>query len=444
VPQPFITGPRLLLAQYVAALGAKGVTAALVVVPVAGLLAPVLVPGAEALWVVAAADRLGPYRSSLFWPVLVSYAASTSTAAVGAFLVATGLALTAPGLPLVPLWVAGLPVPLALVVAGTAVAAVGVGVSGVGAGVALLGAAVASPMGSMVSYHLTRRPKRLSDSGAALPRLLPPGKTPRLPIPVPQGEFGEDGDDDDDDGALPVRSRASPGGQVEERPRKPGDPPPIIGVPTRPGQRADGFVDAAAPVAPARPAPWLKSPFIYVAQVVGGAGMRALALPCMAVPGAGPCLGGAAGALAEAYGVAWVGDRVGDGRAPLLAPAAGSLLVGGLSAVAWGAAQALVLGAVVGWTAVAAWVLVARVPVGTRLPAVAAASTAGGAALVGAGAAALAGMALLAFSPLAATALYQVAKARKEQWDNGTHPVGLVLRADPSPPPGAAPPPPPR
>ncbi|MEW5854547.1 MAG: hypothetical protein AB2A00_37570, partial [Myxococcota bacterium] len=109
--------------------------------------------------------------------------------------------------------------------------------------------------------------------------------------------------------------------------RKKEEPPQATPAPS---PKVDPFSAVEPPVAPATPAPWMKSPVIYGVQVLAGYGLRGLVTPCLAVPVVGPLVVLLLGPPLEAYAVTWTGDRLGDGRTALLAPLVSSMAVGGL------------------------------------------------------------------------------------------------------------------
>lgn len=207
---------------------------------------------------------------------------------------------------------------------------------------------------------------------------------------------------------------------------------PLEGPSTRsssPPLKDPMFSDAGPPQAPAKPVPWVKSPFIFIAQVVGGFGMRMLLMPCMLFPVVGPAVSMVVGPLAEAFGVTWAGDRLGDGRAPLLAPWLASVLVGGSGALLVELANGVVLGVMVLNTLVATPELLAAL----NLPqpnsnAFLLISVGLLAMSVAVSAATLLGNVLLTASPFVATALYQFTKTRKAPEDNGTGWVHVLPR----------------
>lgn len=216
---------------------------------------------------------------------------------------------------------------------------------------------------------------------------------------------------------------------------------PLQGPSAAPGPDADDQTASGDPLdAPGKPAPWLKSPLIYGAQVVGGLGLRMLLAPCAPVPVVGPLALLTGGPLLEAFGVTWTGDRLGDGRAPLAAAWLASLAVGGTGALLAGAANLVLLGLTLVATLVSTPALVAAL----GLPEL---GSTGRVAvlLVVLGGSACGALALLASnvlglgSPLASTALYQLTKSRKADSDDGTGPVHL-FRAPRRPPPAAEPP----
>jgi hypothetical protein len=211
-PQPWVTGVRLMAAQYVAVLGVGNVLTWVQWVPLLGAVAQLLTPAAQGAAAVYAGDRLGPYRSPLVWPVATAYATTWGGLGVAAVLGAAGYAGLLVG---VPLALAGfaLPQPLGLVVS-----VVGGGISVVG-GALLAVSVVASvlvqylvvPAAVVAAYHLARKDKRPDDDGDGLPRILP-GRG--LPLPfIGPGRSGDDDDNgkrdrDDENPPLPVRGVA--------------------------------------------------------------------------------------------------------------------------------------------------------------------------------------------------------------------------------------------
>lgn len=198
-PTPFLTGPALWLVQLTAGLGARTLFGSLSWVPLLGLVAMLAAPLAEAAAITFAGDRVGPYRSSLFWPVVVSYiiTALGTTATVVMWLMGVGIAL--PGLTL--LVAASASPTLAYVGAGLLVAGALILVGGT---MAWALSSVVSAVGSLIAYQVTRQPKHADDNGTDFPRLLPRGKG--FPLPFLRG--GEGGDDDEDEpppGSTPVR-----------------------------------------------------------------------------------------------------------------------------------------------------------------------------------------------------------------------------------------------
>ncbi|MBI5496527.1 MAG: hypothetical protein HY904_16010 [Deltaproteobacteria bacterium] len=200
-PQPFLAGPALLATQYVAGLGARGLLAWTAFIPVVGLCGAVVAPALEAGAVTFIGDRVGPWRSALFWPFVAAYIVNLGPTLVGAALATTSELVLAVSVPVLLLAVAGQPpgstAVSAPLVAGGALAAAGLG--GLAAAAALLAVTghLASPLATLLGYHLSRKPKRSDDNGADWPRLLPRGKG--LPLPGFLRPFGGPGDDEEEE-----------------------------------------------------------------------------------------------------------------------------------------------------------------------------------------------------------------------------------------------------
>lgn len=189
--------------------------------------------------------------------------------------------------------------------------------------------------------------------------------------------------------------------------------------------------DADPPVAPTQSAPWVKPPFIHLFQIVAGVGARAALVPVLFVPVVGPPLAACLMPVMEASAITWAGDRLGDGRAPLLVP----LVVSGVINT---------LGLLLGFTGMAlmaAALTLSYLPYvfgGLDSPALAA-LLAGALAVVVAGTLAEAGAWLLAgLSPIASTLAYQAVKRRKSDDDNGGSRPVLLPGMDPEPAPALA------
>lgn len=198
----------------------------------------------------------------------------------------------------------------------------------------------------------------------------------------------------------------------------------------------DVFSDAAPPIAPDRSTPWLKSPFIFIAQFLAGVGARASLVPLWCVPVVGPPVAVLLTPVMESVAITYVGDRMGDGRAPLVAPLFSSVVFSGTAAVLT-ALAALGVGALAaGWVSLVipsspTADLVRGMPMQTLVGA-----TAG--MLAGLGGMLVVGALLTAVSPVASVALYQFIKRRKPKGDNGTDLFSLFTRPpleEPQPPP---------
>jgi hypothetical protein len=171
-------------------------------IPVVGpILSLVLTPGAEAAGVVLAGDRLGPYRSSFFWPGVATYVTTTVLMVVSVIPAAGLVGLS--GAAAAFFLLAGTNPAFAYVgialLAGSLSMAVLYGVGG--AFTAFL-----PPLMATLAYHFSSRPKSADDNGSGLPRLLPRGGGLPLPLPRLRPDPDEDADEDDneDDERTPV------------------------------------------------------------------------------------------------------------------------------------------------------------------------------------------------------------------------------------------------
>ncbi|MBI5496526.1 MAG: hypothetical protein HY904_16005 [Deltaproteobacteria bacterium] len=201
----------------------------------------------------------------------------------------------------------------------------------------------------------------------------------------------------------------------------------------RDDMQRDVFSSSEPPAAPLKPQPWIKTPFIFAFQGVGGLGLRLTVLPLWFVPVLGPPLAVVLGPLLEAAGVALVGDRLGDARAPLWGPLLASVALGGTSGV-------LTLAALASAGAAAATGVARMVP-GSPLAAVD-----GRLLALGVGSWLVVSVAVLLLvqvpglvSPAGSVAAYHALKGRKRTDDDGTGLVRLFTAPEPDPPPVPAP-----
>jgi len=205
-PQPFLTGPPLWLVQLTAGLGARTLFGSLAWVPLIGLVAMLAAPLAEAAAITFAGDRVGPYRSSLFWPVVVSYVVTAIGSTASFALWAMGVGIAVPGLMLM-LAPGGVVGSLAYVGAGLLVGGALILVAGT---VAWALSSVVSAAAALVAYQLNKSPKHADDNGTDFPRLLPRGKG--FPLPFLRGgdEEGDSSEEDPPPGSTPVGAEVQP------------------------------------------------------------------------------------------------------------------------------------------------------------------------------------------------------------------------------------------
>ena len=186
--------------------GARTLFGSLAWVPLIGLVAMLAAPLAEAAAITFAGDRVGPYRSSLFWPVVVSYVVTAIGSTASFALWAMGVGIAVPGLMLM-LAPGGVVGSLAYVGAGLLVGGALILVAGT---VAWALSSVVSAAAALVAYQLNKSPKHADDNGTDFPRLLPRGKG--FPLPFLRGgdEEGDSSEEDPPPGSTPVGAEVQP------------------------------------------------------------------------------------------------------------------------------------------------------------------------------------------------------------------------------------------
>jgi len=213
-PQPFLRGPALWTAQYVALMGIRGLTGPLLFVPVLGVCTAFATPVLEAAVLTYVGDRVGPYRSSLFWPTLAAYMVHLPATAFTVSLASLGQLLVLVSVPLIvgSLLAGGAAPPVvgAGVITGLAVAAVGLAFTALGVGGAIVVGNLVAPTAMLLAYHLSSKPKRSDDNGTDFPRLLPRGKGLPLPRMFRGNDRDEDEDDEEDGRRTPVSTGVTP------------------------------------------------------------------------------------------------------------------------------------------------------------------------------------------------------------------------------------------